>query len=281
MTDKITSTDIRAAMRKTFAAPQWAMLEEVPAGTGGTRDNRSADAILMSLWPSRGLHLHGVEIKVSRSDWKREAADPSKAERIATYCDYWWVHTAPGVIQDLAEVPFTWGAREWDGKRWKTLREAVKTEAIPIDRTFLASLMRRTDESSTRDIEAEVRKRMVEAEKNLERERAEVPAKIARGIEDRLRYNTEALKALEAFKEVTGITMERMASEHEARQIGKLVNLIRNSGIDQSYGGLEYVVKQVFKAAEAMQVAMDAYNSFPTTPVVDSNIKIESSGNLQ
>ena len=47
----------------------------------------SGDAVIMSLWPSRGLELHGVEIKVSRADWKREAADPAKAEAIAAYCD--------------------------------------------------------------------------------------------------------------------------------------------------------------------------------------------------
>ncbi len=259
MNDKIKTADIRAAMRKTFAAPEWALLEEVPAGTGATRNNRSADAIIMGLWPSRGLHLHGVEIKTSRSDWKREAKDPEKAERIACYCDFWWVHVAPGVIADLAEVPITWGVREWNGRNWKTIRDAAKTEAVPIDRTFLASLMRRTSESANRDIEDEVRKRLVEAEKTLERERAEIPAKIARGIEDRLRYNTEALKALEAFKEVTGITMERMASEHEARQIGNLVNLIRHAGIDEVYGGIEYIVRNVATAAEKMKVAMDSY----------------------
>ena len=33
---------------------------------------RYADAIAMNLWPSRGLAVHGFEIKISRGDWQRE-----------------------------------------------------------------------------------------------------------------------------------------------------------------------------------------------------------------
>lgn len=89
--------------------------------------------------------MHGVEIKVSRADWKREAADPTKAEAVARYCDRWWVHAAPGVVQDLSEMPPAWGLREWDGSAWATKREAAKTDAAPIDRGFLAALLRRAD----------------------------------------------------------------------------------------------------------------------------------------
>jgi hypothetical protein len=45
----------------------------------------------MSLWPSRGIELHGIEIKVSRNDWLKELGDPAKADEIARFCDRWWV----------------------------------------------------------------------------------------------------------------------------------------------------------------------------------------------
>lgn len=42
--------------------------------------NRTFDAVAVNLWPSRGLSIHVYEVKVSRSDWKRELAKPAKAE---------------------------------------------------------------------------------------------------------------------------------------------------------------------------------------------------------
>lgn len=125
---KLKASDLTAAMAKRWAAPEYAIMYEVGEGTGAAR-GRYADAAIMSLWPSRGLELHGVEIKVSRSDWKREAANPQKAEAIAKYCDRWWIHTPPGIVDDLSDLPPAWGLREFDGSRWHTIREAEKTEA--------------------------------------------------------------------------------------------------------------------------------------------------------
>ena len=127
-------------MSKRWCEPQWSIMWEVGEGTGAM-SGRYADAVMMSLWPSRGLELHGVEIKISRAYWKREAADPSKAEAIARYCDRWWIHTSPGIVDDLSDLPPAWGLREFDGKNWSTIREAEKTAADPIDRPFLASLL--------------------------------------------------------------------------------------------------------------------------------------------
>lgn len=139
------ASDIRNAMQKKWAAPEWAVMWEVGEGTGGN-GGRYADAVMMSLWPSRGLELHGVEIKVSRADWKREAKDPTKAEAIAKYCDQWWIHTPQGVVDDISDLPPAWGLREWTGKRWNTLKEAQQTEAKPVTRAFLAALLRRGEE---------------------------------------------------------------------------------------------------------------------------------------
>ncbi len=88
------AADIRAGMATRWAAPEYAIMWEVADATGA-RHSRLADAVMMSLWPSRGLELHGVEIKVSRADWRREALTPQKAEKIAAYCDRWWSTRRP------------------------------------------------------------------------------------------------------------------------------------------------------------------------------------------
>lgn len=189
MTDRINAATIRSAMLKRWAAPEYAVMWEVGDATGSAH-RRWADAVIMSLWPSRGLELHGVEIKVSRSDWRREAADPSKAEAVARYCDRWWVHTAPGVVPDLAELPTAWGLREFDGRAWKTIREAEKTAAEAISRPFLAAMLRRADETMrAMEKEAEGRGRAA-----VEADRKHLEEDYARRIADAVKRRTGELE---------------------------------------------------------------------------------------
>jgi hypothetical protein len=133
---------VEQALAAHFSPPAFAYFEQVRNGTGVTRVTRTADALAFGLWPSRGLFMHGVEIKTARSDWKRELADPEKAEEIAQYCDFWWLATSAGVAQ-LEELPAQWGWLELDAKgKLKIRKTAPKLEAKPISRQFLASLFR-------------------------------------------------------------------------------------------------------------------------------------------
>jgi len=82
----VTEADVLDALRYRHRPPAWAFLEKVRNGTGYQRDARTADAIAMSVWPSRGLTLHGFEVKVVRGDWLRELRDPEKADEFFKYC---------------------------------------------------------------------------------------------------------------------------------------------------------------------------------------------------
>jgi hypothetical protein len=76
-----------------------------PKGPGLT--TRTADGLAMSLYPSRGLHVHGFEIKASTGDLKGELDHPDKAEDIARFV------TAPSVWMAVIRlggvVPTNWG----------------------------------------------------------------------------------------------------------------------------------------------------------------------------
>jgi hypothetical protein len=136
------SNEVRIALRKRYAPPSWALLEEVRDATGyGAK--RSADAIAMSLWPSRGLELHGIEIKDSRNDWVRELKNPDKAEAISVYCDRWWVVVSDESYVRDGELPPTWGLMALGPKGLSTVKEAPKRKSKPVTREFLASLIRR------------------------------------------------------------------------------------------------------------------------------------------
>ena len=148
-----TETSLYRLIEAKFEEPAHVVLPQVANGSGHMRVTRYADAMAMSLWPSRGLELHGFEIKVSKSDWKRELRDPEKSAPIQAYCDRWWI-VAPGGVVDLAELPTTWGLFEPRKRRGKVSLHVAKqapklTDTKKIDRRFLAAILRRVAEHKT------------------------------------------------------------------------------------------------------------------------------------
>lgn len=119
----------------------WAFIEKV-RDAAGFDAKRTIDAMAMSLWPSRGLTLHGFEVKCSRSDWLRELKDPSKAESFMRHLDRWWLVVADASIVAPGELPETWGLLVATGNRLVCKVEAPRLAAQPLPRGMLASLLR-------------------------------------------------------------------------------------------------------------------------------------------
>jgi len=149
-----TESDMYYLLRKRYAPTEWAIFRHVANATGGQK-KRIADAIAMNLWPSRGLSIHGFEIKVTRRDWLGELASPEKADEIAKYCNFWWL-----VIPDLSiivdgELPESWGLLTMgSGDRLTVMREPAPQPDVPTDipRSFLASILRKASESSVDEL---------------------------------------------------------------------------------------------------------------------------------
>ncbi|MFN3169274.1 MAG: hypothetical protein ACE37E_01115 [Hyphomicrobiales bacterium] len=108
----------------------------------GTRGRRYADAVAMSIWPSRGYSLQGFEVKVSRSDFISEMKDPTKADAVGQYCDLWWLVT-PSKLVAPEELPETWGLMELTGAGLRVKKQAPKREPATPTRGFMAALLRR------------------------------------------------------------------------------------------------------------------------------------------
>ncbi|MBZ9973455.1 hypothetical protein LB517_27890 [Mesorhizobium sp. BR1-1-12] len=246
----IKAADIRAGMAARFCAPEWAIMWEVSNSTGGY-SKRYADAVMMSLWPSRGLELHGIEIKVSRSDWKREALDPTKAELIAQYCDRWWVHTSPGVVDDISALPPAWGLREFDGSRWTTKREAEKTEAVPMSRGFLAAMLRRADETMRRDVKEA-------SDRALETERKVIDERVQREVAGRTRSHKELLAVVTEFEKASGIKLEGWVGVDHAAEIGRLAKAIADSGFTSRFYGVLSALDTIDRSAATLRAALGA-----------------------
>lgn len=144
----MTARSVWTALEDRFPAPAWAYFSEVRNGTGFSRRvTRTADALAFSLYPSRGLELHGIEVKVHRSDWLREKDDPEKAEAIAAFCNRWWLVTTEGCVKDASEIPPAWGWLDFDGKKLVQKKAAPLKEAKPLDLPMVAAILRKASDA--------------------------------------------------------------------------------------------------------------------------------------
>ncbi|WVR18302.1 hypothetical protein y223_00022 [Bordetella phage PY223] len=218
--------ELKAALRARFCAPEWALLFEVGDATGASQ-RRWADAVAMNLYPSRGLEIHGFELKASRSDWLRELKNPAKAESVSRFCNRWWIVAPPGVVND-GELPPTWGMYEAKGGKLRQAVAAPKLEAHDVTRAFVAAMLRRASEADEGLVRA-----AAQAEVESLRQRDE--ARIAREIERRTERNTRLQKRVEEIERQCGVKLDDWTPTEE---IGRAIRLVMASGALNTYRGV-------------------------------------------
>jgi hypothetical protein len=177
---RVTSIDVVDGLRQRYRTPELAFLEQVRNRTGyDAASPRYADVLAMNLYASRGMELHGIEVKVDRRDWLREARDPDKAESVAQYCHRWWVAAPPRVVL-LDELPDGWGLYTFDDGRLAVSRPAPAREPVPPSLPFVGAILRNVQRELDAPIGVAVRRALAERDKEhaaelqrLNRQRAE------------------------------------------------------------------------------------------------------------
>jgi hypothetical protein len=157
---------------KRHPAPGWVVIQECGNGTG-YNTKRHADAVALGIWPSHGHAVHGFECKASRGDLMRELDDPSKADPVGQYCDYWWLVVEELKLLDTVVVPETWGVLYPKAGVLRVHKKAPKREAKPVTRGFAAAMIRKVVEQWVPKHEHEAFKNNArdELRKELEQER--------------------------------------------------------------------------------------------------------------
>jgi hypothetical protein len=237
--------DVKAALRARFIAPEWSLFFEVADATG-SRQSRWADAVAMNLYPSRGLEIHGFEIKVSRSDWLRELKDPTKSAPVQRYCDRWWIICPDGVIKP-GELPPTWG--HYDVKPGGVIRQVVaapKLDAQVVTKEFMAALVRRAGA-----VDAEEVSSMVRAE--VERQRAMDKDNIDRQVKSR---TSEADRSIEQLKEIVQFAGQDYKRRINSQEIGQAVRYVLDAGVLNTYAGIGHLRNIAAKFAKDIDAAM-------------------------
>lgn len=251
---------VEGALRHRFRQPEWAILFEVRNRTGFGAVTRTADAIAMSLYPSRGLEIVGIEIKKGRGDWLAELRQPDKSAEIQQYCDRWFVAVSSDHIVGPGELPKTWGLLTPRGSRLIVKVEAPRLKPKPINRAFLASLMRNAHVNNASGAE-------IQHAVEIEREKLRAEHNADRGAERARqgRQFEELNRAVIEFEKASGISIRQA---WRLGQIGQAVKFVVDGGLAASEKELGRV------ATNAENIAASIRRVLAEAPAA----KIESSG---
>lgn len=228
-------------VRKRHDGPAWILVEECGNGTG-YHVKRHADAVAVGVWPSRGYEIHGYELKQSRGDVQKELDDPSKADAVGKYCDYWWLVVSDLAIIDGLVIPDTWGILAPKHRVLRAHRKAPKRDATPVNRSFVAALVRRvTAEWVPKHLVDEIKKNaLAEATAELERQQ--------KWKKTDVEYERDALqRKLADFERDSGLSLEKQWENGDiARAVKAVIEARTASG--QRYRGSHEEPAQMVRA---------------------------------
>jgi hypothetical protein len=263
-----------------FREPAHAWLENVRNETGYGRRTRYADALVVSLWPSRGLWIGGIEVKISRNDWMRELDNPEKSVEIQRFCDYWWVAAPEGVVEK-SEVPKTWGYYQVSasGKtRAKVVKAAPKLKPQALTTEFVASVLRNQSDCALRLRQLGFHEGKAKALEETD------PAAIAK-LKEELRLSQQecALKRLDEQRAHEQLEKLRAAITAFENAAGVTLAIPQHFGINaQGYGkdlGQQFKVAQLLARQSPERLAsllLDAGNALQA--LVDAAAPEEKTG---
>jgi hypothetical protein len=211
------SEPLMFAVLQSFGAPHFVTLSEVRDSTGFD-SKRSADALALGMFRSRGRLLYGFEFKVSRSDWLCELRKPEKAESWFQYCDRWGLIVPDASIVKIEELPAGWGLGVARARGIKWIVQPPVLSPAPLDRHALCAFVFRT---------------MQNIERNQEEIRAEATAEGYAKYEKEREEDRKALvdwrEMVFAFEAATGLSIRHSFRDPaHAKQIGDAMRMLNS-----------------------------------------------------
>ena len=143
---KVTAEDLVKLIRQRYPLDRpdgrqsHVVLEQVPDGTG-MHLGHWIDAVVFSLWESKGFTRSAFEVKVARSDFLRELQNPMKHQwALECFHQFWFV--APQDVIQIDELPPSIGWMCPRGSKLTIKRHAVQNPNPKLDDVLLAAFMR-------------------------------------------------------------------------------------------------------------------------------------------
>ena len=219
----------------------------------GFNYSRKLDAIVLDTWPGAGLALHGLEIKVTTTDLRRELQQPEKMGEFLKHLDLFSI-VAPAGIVDLILLAPQWGlyTPTSDGKlraRRKPLPLHPGEKRESISKTMFAAFTRSlVDRSLSRaGLHEEYKRGQAEADIRWKVQTVTLSAK-AEGLQ----------KAIEEFEQASGVRIHAW----DARRIGEAVKVVLHGGIEARIGystTIRDVAARMLKLADELDALKVAF----------------------
>lgn len=245
----LNTVQVMEALASRYSGPEWAFFPQVRETTGAAAC-RTADGIALNLWPSRGHTLIGFEVKVGRSDLLKELRDPSKADAICAFCDLWYLVLGDRSILRDDELPEAWGLMKPRGRQLIVEKKAPPQLTEPLDRGFLAAVLRRAVAHTVPLNSRE--KRTADYDRGVAVGKAEI-----RRDQQRLDRERDELRArIEAFEEAAGMPLEayRAACARQGEAVRLLMNRAR---LRPSRRAIQRMRDQLREITEALTAGLD------------------------
>lgn len=238
-----------------FGGKDYVLIPQVRNATGFPGRVRTADALAVSLWPSRGIDAHGFEFKDSRADWLKELKQPEKSEEIGRYCAFWWLVVSDPKVFGPDELPAGWGAIHAADGGTTVLKKAPRRDALAPTWTFLAAVLKAAADVVTG--EGVIQSRIAAAVAKADAGRWEaIEAAEKRGRERGGRELAELEKKVTEFEAASGVTFRR--GWERAGQIGAAVRFVLDGGVERLTGDLRRIVETCDRVKAAAVGAMEA-----------------------
>lgn len=138
--------DLILLLRARYPAASYAFFEQVNTGTGSF-SRGWIDAVVVSLWPSNGLHRMAFEVKVSRSDFLNEMDNPQKNKAYRDKFHQFW-YVAPKDVAKEEELPAGCGLLVPRGDKVVVARAASHNDKPEMSDSLFAAMARSLSKSA-------------------------------------------------------------------------------------------------------------------------------------
>lgn len=232
--------------------PRYVTAVQVNSGAGYGYSRR-LDAIVFDTWPGEGLTLHGLEIKISKTDLRRELQDVRKQADWLPHLDYFSIVAPKGVV-DLKLLPPKWGLfLPTDEGKLRARRKPLSLhneDRRDISRSMAAAFTRAlVVRSLSQEATASAFERGVESEKD--RSKAEI---------ERLSHDIESLRtAVQKFEETSGVKIRSWGGP----SIGEAVNVVLAGGLERRIryaGGIRALGEKITQLADELDALKEDFD---------------------
>ncbi len=259
-------TSIWDALKKRYPDNEFVLMAEV-SDAAGTSRSRSLDYMAVGLYPSRGLHITGIELKSHRGDWLNELKNPKKQENHFKHCDYFYLLTADEHVAKLEEIPETWGWLCMKNSIIKVIKKAPKLTPLDPSKHFMVAMLKR---ASSKDNFVHV---------DSIKDRIEQVKQSALSMRDReIKRQEQELKDLKKlvkeFEEAAGVRFGTWGN-YQPSEIGKAVKFINDYGVKNINSGLVRMKETLEVILQNIDNSIKSANEMAQREIVN-NIKTES-----